>query len=95
MNNFDPHSREIKYFHDEVNIFCFSSFLSALFEYREYVSNQAIVLRIKSPLLCESFGYKDRIRFDINSMSDNTRMFFEKCHIDKLHQWGEILEFVF
>ena len=71
------------------NTCCFSSLSYAIFDAREYVVEQAIVLRLKSSLLCEYFCYKYNIRFASNIMSDNLRNKGEHNRLYKLHQRGK------
>ena len=61
MNSFHIFLTDMKYVQDYVNTFCFSISVSAMYDVREYITEQASVLRIKLSLLCECFGYKDRI----------------------------------
>ena len=79
MNDFNPHAPDIKYVQYDINTFCFSSSPSDMFDARKYVAEQAILLRLKSSLLYESFGYKDMIRLSSNIMSDNARTKGDQC----------------
>ena len=60
MNNFYPYASEIKYVQYDVNNCCFSSLAFDLFDAIEYVAEQAILLWLRSSLLCEYFGFKIR-----------------------------------
>ena len=57
-------SPKIKYIQDDEHNCCFSSLTSTLFEARSYVAEMAVMLQLKSSLLCESNEYKDRIKFE-------------------------------
>ena len=64
-----PYTRD-KYIHYDENNCCLSILASALFDSREYVAENAIVLRLKEYLLCESKGCKNRIKFSNDIVID-------------------------
>ena len=76
-DGFYTRAPKLKYVQDYVNTCCFGSL------------EQAVVSQLKSYLLCEYFGYKDRIRFASNITRDNMRNKGDNCCGYKLHQWGE------
>ena len=66
----------------------FSTLVSALFDDKEYVAEQAFVSRLKPYLLFEYFCYKDRIKLSNDIMSDHVRNKGEQRICYKIPQWG-------
>ena len=64
-----------------------------MFDYREYVAEQTIVSRLEVSLLCESKGYKCRIKFanDIIIYKEINKVEQHCCY--KILQWVKIVEF--
>ena len=60
----------MEYIKGGANTCCFGSLESTLFDSGEYVLEQAIESRIEDPLVFESNGYADKIRFTNNIIID-------------------------
>ena len=66
-----------------------------MFDSIGYISEQAIVLRLKESLHYELKGYKDTIKVSNDVMNDKERKKREKIRSYKLLQWGKGKNLIF
>ena len=70
---FDPHATEIKYVQYDNN-HCWLSILdSDFFAENKHVAEHAVVSRLSSSLSCDSVGFRIRIRFSSDILTDRVR----------------------
>ena len=73
MNDFHPHTIEIKYVQDEENTCFLISLTSSLSAANEHVAEHAVVYQLSSSLSCDTVGFKNRIKFFSDILKDIVR----------------------